>query len=208
MSETMRFTAAEAAFVLQEPIKSVKKALDEGPVRPVLFRKAGSPVRAIDWSDLFYLYAVRTLRNELTPKARGEFYEALKRQRGEQADEVQFGRFRVVIRDLREEVEQRARRLTELADKVEFGSEGEALLKGTDIEAHRIAALLDGGMSVEAVRADYPSLTREQVMAAKAYADAHPKIGRPYPPITAKQALRGAGLEALDEVLGGDNAPE
>jgi hypothetical protein len=82
MSETLRFTAAEAAFVLQEPIKSVKKALDEGPIRPVLFRKAGTAVRAIDWSDLLYLYVVRVLRDELTPKARSEFYEAL-RVRGE-----------------------------------------------------------------------------------------------------------------------------
>jgi hypothetical protein len=71
MSKTLRFTAAEAAFVLQEPIKSVKKALYEGPVLPVLLHRAGSPVRAIDASDLFYLYAVRTLRDELTPKARG-----------------------------------------------------------------------------------------------------------------------------------------
>jgi uncharacterized protein (DUF433 family) len=208
MSKTLRFTAAEAAFVLQEPIKSVKKALYEGPVLPVLLHRAGSPVRAIDASDLFYLYAVRTLRDELTPKARGEFYEALKRQWGTQADEVQFGRFRVAIRDLRNEVEQRTRLLTELADKVEFGRDGEAVLKATDIAVHRIAALLDGGMSVEAVMADYPSLTRDQVLAAKAYADAHPKPGRPYPPITAKQALRGAGLEVLDEVLGGGNAPE
>jgi uncharacterized protein (DUF433 family) len=208
MSETVRFTAAEAAFVLQEPIKSVKKALDEGPIRPVLFRKAGTAVRAIDWSDLLYLYVVRVLRDELTPKARSEFYEALKHQWGTQADEVQFGRFRVMVGDLRKEVEQRARRLTELADKVEFGRDGEALLKDTDIAVHRIAALLDGGMAAEAVLADYPSLTREQVMAAKAYADAHPKSGRPYPPVTAKQALRGAGLEALDEVLGGDDAPE
>jgi len=203
MSETMRFTAAEAAFVLQEPIKSVKKALDEGPVQPVVFRKAGSPVRAIDWSDLFYLYTVRTLRDELTPKARSEFYEALKHQWETHADEVQFGRFRVAIGDLRKEVEQRTRRLRELVDKVEFGRDGEALLKGTDIAVHRIAALLDGGMSVEAILADYPSLTRDQVIVAKAYADAHPKPGRPYPPITVKQALRGAGLEALDEVLGG-----
>jgi hypothetical protein len=88
-------------------------------------------------------------------------------------------------------------------DTVEFGRDGEA-----DIAVHRIAALLDGGTVAEAVLADYPSLTREQVMAAKAYADAHPKPGRPYPPLTAKQALRGAGLEALDEVLGGDDAPE
>ena len=207
MSETLRFTAAEAAFVLQEPIKSVKKALDEGPIRPVLFRKAGTAVRAIDWSDLLYLYVVRVLRDELTPKARSEFYEALKHQWGTRADEVQFGRFRIVVGDLRKEVEQRARRLTELADKVEFGRDGEALLKGTDIAVHRIAALLDGGMAAEAVRR-LPLARREQVMAAKAYADAHPKPGRPYPPLTVKQALGGAGLEALDEVLGDDDAPE
>lgn len=207
MSDSLQFTAAEAAFVLQEPIKNVKKALDGGPVRPTLLRKAGSSVRAIDWSDLFYLYAVRTLRAELTRKARGEFYEALKHQWGTQADEVRFGRFRVAIADLRREVEQRTRCLAELADHVEFSRDGEALLKGTDIEVYRIAALLDGGMQVESVLADYPSLTRDQVLVAKVYADAHPKPGRPYPPITAKQAMRGAGLDALDEVLGRNDAP-
>jgi uncharacterized protein (DUF433 family) len=208
MSETLRFTAAEAAFVLQEPLKSIKKALDEGPIRPVLLRKAGSQVRAIDRSDLFYLYAVRTLREELTPKARGEFYEALKRQWAPNAREVRFGRFRIAITDLLEEVEQRTQRLAELADKVEFGGDGEALLKGTTTEVYRIAALLDGGMSIDAVLTDYPSLTSDQVIAAQAYADAHPKPGRPYPSITAKQALRGAGLDALDEVLGNDAAAE
>ena len=70
MAHTAQFTAAEAAFVLREPIRAVKKALDVGPVRPVLVRRAGAPVRAIGWSDLFYLYAVRALRDELTPKAR------------------------------------------------------------------------------------------------------------------------------------------
>jgi hypothetical protein len=63
-------------------------------------------------------------------------------------------------------------------------------------------------MPINIILADYPSLTREQVLAAKAYADAHPKPGRPYPAITAKQALRSAGLEALDEVLGGDEPSE
>jgi uncharacterized protein (DUF433 family) len=208
MSETLRFTAAEAAFVLQEPVKNVKKALDDGPIRPILLQRAGSPIRAIDPSDLFYLYAVRTLREELTPKARGEFYAALKRQWHTRENEVQFGRFRVAISDLREEVEQRTQCLSELSDKIEFGSEGEVLLKGTKTEVYRIAALLDGEMPINIILADYPSLTREQVLAAKAYADAHPKPGRPYPAITAKQALRGAGLEALDEVLGGDEPSE
>ena len=35
----------------------------------------------------------------------------------------------------------------------------------------------------------------------KAYAEAHPKAGRPYPSKTVKRAIAGAGFEALDEVL-------
>jgi hypothetical protein len=77
MAQIVQFTASEAAFVLREPVRVVKKALDAGPVRPVLQRRAGASVRAIGWSDLFYLYAVRALRDELTPKARTEFYKAL-----------------------------------------------------------------------------------------------------------------------------------
>jgi uncharacterized protein (DUF433 family) len=86
---------------------------------------------------------------------------------------------------------------------VEFRPDGEVLLAGTDVEVHRIAALLEGGLSVDEVCEDYPSLDPEAVTVAKAYADAHPKPGRPYPRTTAKRALKGAGLEALDEVLDG-----
>lgn len=208
MVQTAQFTAAEAAFVLREPVRAVKKALDAGPVQPVLLRKAGVAVRAIAWRDLFYLYAARTLREELTPKARAEFYDALQRTAIEREHEVRFGRFRVAISDLIREVEQRTAELADLGDKVQFRPDGEPLLPGTDVEVYRIASLLDGGMSVEEVGADYPSLSRDSIEAAKAYAEAHPKPGRPYPKTTAKRALHGAGLEALDEVLGASNARE
>ena len=89
--------------------------------------------------------------------------------------------------------------LSELADKVEFGADGEPLLKGTEIEVYRIAALLDGGWSIEQVIEDYPSLSRKDIATAKAYREAHPEAGRPYPRTSAKRALQGAGLEALDE---------
>src|SRR5665213_3654140 len=36
MEARTQFTAAEAAFVLRESIRVVKKALDRGPVRPLL----------------------------------------------------------------------------------------------------------------------------------------------------------------------------
>jgi uncharacterized protein (DUF433 family) len=199
MAHTDQFTAAEAAFVLREPVRAVKKALDAGPVRPVLLRRAGASVRTIEWRDLFYLYAVRALRDELTPKARTEFYEALQRAPIERRDEVRFGRFRISVSDLVAEVERRTTDLAALAEKVTFRADGEPVLKGTEIEVYRIAALLDGGATIEQVLEDYPSLSRENVETAKAYADAYPKAGRPYPRTSVKRALQGAGLEALDD---------
>jgi uncharacterized protein (DUF433 family) len=208
MADTFEFTAAEAAFVLQEPVKAVKKALDDGPIRAKLGTKAGGPVRFIESSDLIYLYAVRTLRDELTPKGRTDFYHALKSQPAGRQREVRFGHLSVEIDDFRAAVEARTSELSELADKVEFRADGEVLLKGTAIEIYRIAALLSGGLTVQEILADYPTLDADAIGVAKTYAEAHPKPGRPYPRTTAKRALQGAGLEALDEVLGADGGGE
>lgn len=201
MAEALAYTAAEAAFVLREPVKTIRKALDEGPVEAKLVRKAGSSVRAVEWIDLLYLFAIRNLRDELTPKARNEFYHALKHSRRSDVSEVRFGRLSVALDEFKVEMEQRARDLSALGEKVEFGKDGEALLRGTTIEAHRIAALLGGGMTPEEIRSDYPGLTLEQIETARAYAEAYPKSGRPYPAKTVKKALRAGGLEGLDEVL-------
>jgi hypothetical protein len=201
MAEVLTFTAAEVAFVLRAPVKAVKKALDDGPVETKLVSKLGGMVRAIAWDDLLYLSVVRTLRDELTPKARNEFYHALKRSPLDRTHEVRFGRLSVALDEFKAEIETRAQELAALADKVEFRKDNEAVLKGTDIEVYRIAALLLGGMTPDEVRADYPSLTLELVADARAYAEAHPKPGRPYPRTTFKRALKSAGFEALDEVL-------
>lgn len=198
MAHADHFTAAEAAFVLREPVRTVKKALDAGPVRPILLRRAGASVRAIGWSDLFFLYAVRALRDELTPKARTKFYQALQQTPIDRRDEVRFGRFRISVTDLVEEVERRTTDLTALAEKVAFRADGEPLLNGTEIEVYRIDALLGGGASIEQVLEDYPLLSCKEIETAQAYADTYPKAGRPYPRTSVKRALHGAGLEGLD----------
>ena len=204
MAEAVAFTAAEVAFVLQEPLKAVKKALDEGPVRAKLVRKGGgAAVRAVELLDVLYLFAVRTLREELTPKARNEFYQALKRATVESTHEIRFGRLSADIGDLKAEVQKRAQDLAGLAEQVEFRKDGEAILKGTQIEVYRVAALLSG-MTPEQICEDYPSLSPAAVATAKAYAEAYPKTGRPYPSKTVKRAIKDAGLEALDEVLNGE----
>jgi uncharacterized protein (DUF433 family) len=78
---------------------------------------------------------------------------------------------------------------------------GEPMIKGTAIEVHRIAALLEGGMTAEEIAEDYPGLTRDQIEAAREFAVAHPKAGRPYPKTTFKRLLQNSRLHELDEVL-------
>jgi uncharacterized protein (DUF433 family) len=202
MEQATRFSPADAASVLREPLDAVKKALDKGPVKHRLEHRGGAKIRTIDRRDLVFLYAIGKLKNELTPKARAEFYHALKHARPELGKSVDFGRFHIDIGDFVDEVDKRVARLKDLGDQVEIDADGNEVIKGTTIEAHRIAALLDGELKVKDILEDYPSLSEEQVLAAKAYADAHPKPGRPYPRTTAKRALRAAGLDALDEVLG------
>ncbi len=63
-------------------------------------------------------------------------------------------------------------------------------IAGTGVEAYRIAALIEGGMSAEEVLRDYPNLTGGEVAAAVAFAKANPWRGAPYPTLTVKAALR------------------
>ena len=73
------------------------------------------------------------------------------------------------------------------------------VIRGADVEAHRIAALVGGGMRVDEVSKDYPNLTHEQIEAAVQYAATSPKPGRPFPTRTVKAVLRdggGGGLAA------------
>jgi hypothetical protein len=207
VDKSIRFTTGEAAFVLREPIRTVKKALDNGPVRAVLRQGPGAQVRTIGWSDVFYLFAVRALREDLTPKARMQFYDALQFAPVARGDEVRFGRFRVAVADLVDEVESRTSGLAELADKVAFRDDGEVVLKG-GVEVHRIAALLEGGLSVNAVMEDYPGLSRDEIETARAYAGAYPKAGRPYPRTTASRARRAVEWEAPDEMSDDDDVVE
>ena len=77
-------------------------------------------MRAVEWTDLLYLFAVRSLRDELTPKTRQEFYHALKRSPLDRLRKVRFGRISVAMDDFKAEVESRAGELATLSDKVEF----------------------------------------------------------------------------------------
>lgn len=195
------WTIAQAAYLLGAPLDAFKKTVDRSPVKPRVVRRAGLRVRYFAFHDLVYLRAVDELSRWISRESRPDFYEAVKGAPLDDIDIVAFGPLTVKVRPYVIYVQLKTRELDTLAAKIDTSGD-EARIKGTTIEAHRIAALLDGGMTVADVLGDYPSLTEAQVLAAKAYADANPKPGRPYPAQTAKAALRNAGLKRLGEFLG------
>ena len=68
----------------------------------------------------------------------------------------------------------------------------EGWIRGAGVEAHRIAALVGGGMKTGEVLADYPNLEAAQVEAAVRFAAKSPDA-RQFPTVTAKSVLRHGG---------------
>jgi uncharacterized protein (DUF433 family) len=191
-------TTAQAAFIVGEPLDAFKKSVEKAPVKPRVVRKGGRPVRQFGLADVVFLHAYKELKQEFTPKSQAALYKALHAvliKRSDTRSEVTFGNHKYDIGRHISVVRSKLKDLEQLAEQIDASG----LIKGTGIEAHRIAALLDGGMAAEEILRDYPSLKKKQVLAAKAYAEANPKAGRPYPKLTAKAALRAADLSALDD---------
>ncbi|GJE29687.1 DUF433 domain-containing protein [Methylobacterium organophilum] len=189
MPET--WTIAQAALIVEKPVAVLQKVVERAPVRPKMVERGGRRIRAFDLHDLVFLQALDTLKRDLTPLKQAEIYEALAHLppesplRDVEAGDLRYD-FGPYLRSIRSRIDE-TDRLLALID----ASGREPVVKGTSIEAYRIAALFDG-MSLGEILRDYPSLTEEQARAAKAYADSHPKPGRPYPTVTAKKALRDA----------------
>jgi len=193
------WTTAQAAYIFGEDPGAFTKTVDKSPVTPTHVQRGKTKVRYFLLSDLVYLHA-RPELTAFTPKTRAEIYEVLKgsdisKLRGNPPELRGLN-----IRNHLTFVRQRLKDLGRLEGQVDT-SQSPPVVRGTQIEVYRIAALLDGGMAVAEVVEDYPSLTKEQVLAAKAYAEASPKLGRPYPGRTAKAAMRSVDLSLLDAYL-------
>jgi uncharacterized protein (DUF433 family) len=192
-------TTAQAAFVIGEPLDAFNKVIERAPIKPNLVKRGGRKIRQFGTAELVFLHAYGELMQAFTPKSQSELYEALRTtlKRGGQR-EVVFGKHRYNIAQHVLVIERKLKELSKLTAQVDTSGK-EPVLRGTQVEVHRIAALLDAGVPVNDVLRDYPSLKEEQIVAAKAFAEAHPKAGRPFPKQTAKAAMRAANLSALDD---------
>jgi uncharacterized protein (DUF433 family) len=190
MSES--WTTAQAAVILKEPLEHVKSALQREFVVHEIAKEPGPFGRRLSWADLVFLHALPEMKDRLAPQGRAEIYRSLQAvewTKPGRAGRVHFaGDFHFDFGRHLAQVKAGVKGLQQLHKDVDASGK-EPLIRGANIEAYRIAALMDG-MSVEEILQDYPSLNARQVLAARAYADAHPKKGRPYPKVSARRSLR------------------
>ena len=204
----LKVNLGQAARVLDLGTDQIRRAIQRRVVTPTFLLEGERRVRALDGIDLLCL----RLRDQLKGPIRDQLYLHLKRAPDDlslrQAFRVQIDRSQLATsRTTTVRVFDAA--LDTLCDINALADlhlvDEDHRLRDSGVEAHRIAALLDGGMSVDAILDDYPNLDRTQVEAAARHAAAKPQARR-YPARTVKSALREGGAGTLGALLAGGRA--
>jgi len=193
-----RLTVPEAAAVFDTGSMEIRRAVERGILEASIEQHGARRYRL--------LAADRVLAWRMAKPLRPEYHEAFSKALFEpkswhvesdleflsfsSEEKVSAGKYRVNLNEVVGEISERLKALDDAHAHIETRKGADPFIKGTEIEAHRIAALIDGGASIEDVLRDFPALTHAKVAAAAAYAKAHPKQGRPYPSRSAKSAMR------------------
>lgn len=188
LSQTQNFTLSEAGYVLGRTTAMLNKAVDTGVIH-ARQKKFGNMVqRVLGPAELRFLRLADELDKDLTPAGRRRLYGAL-RKLPDDTHKLQLGRLELDLAQIDTDLKVRMARLEAVRNRIDSkGDRGEAVVRGTTISAHLIAALTRAE-GVDEVLKDFPSLTRDQVVAAVEYAKAYPKRGRPYPTKSLKSTL-------------------
>jgi len=178
------FTPAEAAAVAEVPIKAVYKTVAERLPKAALIQRFGQTyltTQAVICVRLDY-----ELPKDVPVKVRRFVFGKLKES---STNRVAYGTalFSYVV-DPRPTAKtitgrlQRYRRAMRIIVEDPEIQGGAATFKGTRLLVHHIAGLLQQDVSEAELREDYPNLTQEMIEAARIYAQAYPRRGRPRKP--------------------------
>ncbi len=152
-------------------------------------------MRTLSHVDVVYLALRKELGSLLSSSAKSELYERLasldligggiKPERDPKADlEIALagGMIRTDMKETNLRLQKRWLALRNAEKFVVSDPEirgGEPVIRNTRVPVYLIADLLKAGAGLDEVMEDYPSLNAVKVRAAKVYAEAHPRRGRP-----------------------------
>lgn len=187
MASEQVLTLSEAGYVLGRSTSGLSKAVDTGEIR-ARQRKVGRVVeRLLGPAELRFLRLADELDKDLTPAGRRRLYGALRKLSGDK-HRVRLGKLELDLAHIDTDLKARVKRLHGIRRKVGVGQGRDAVIRGTKIPAHLIAALTRT-QTIDEILEDFPSLARAQVEAAIEYAKAYPKRGRSYAARSLKRTL-------------------
>jgi uncharacterized protein (DUF433 family) len=185
------WTATEAAAVTGVPVKSVYKTVAERLPRASLVRRSGQT-----YLKPVALTCVR-LDYELPKEVPAEVRRFVYRQVATGAAgrvEVRGSKLFSYVVDAGPAASLVAGRLRRYVRAMKWIVEspdvqaGAATFRGTRLLVHPIADLLQAGCGEDELREDYPNLTSAMMEAARVFAEAHPRRGRPRQPAWRKSS--------------------
>ncbi|AZV40673.1 MULTISPECIES: DUF433 domain-containing protein [Komagataeibacter] len=189
MIEIQPVTLREAQFLIGMSEKDINRAIDRGEVEKISEPEEDMPVhgvgkgrrrvRKIGLSELLFLALEKQMHADLTPTGRRKLYQAFKKNEAK-ARTVSFGPFKANITEIQRNFLSKYKKLLDAKKNILEEDGADPVIKGTGISAYRVAALAQG-QTIKEIKADYPTLTEEQIESAIAYTEAYPKPGRPYP---------------------------
>jgi uncharacterized protein (DUF433 family) len=186
MAEALSLTLNEAGYVVEQSCTAINRAVDKGIIKARLQRRGKSRLRQVGAPELRYLAIAGLVEKDLTPAARKKIYDAVRRLPATE-HRLDLGVMELKLAEIDQRIAERLRQLAAIKAHVDE-SAPEPRLKEVGVPVHVIAGLARGE-SVEEIMEDYPSLRREQVVAAIEYAKVYPRTGRPLPQRSFKRML-------------------
>lgn len=188
MAAAKTLTLTEAGYVLDRSPTALNKAVDGGVIRAQQRKLGKSVQRLLGPAELRFLRLVDELHRDLTPAGRRRLYQAV-RKLSLNTHRLKLGDLDLDLSRIDHDLRIRLERLENIRQRVDrAGRASDAVIRGTDIPAHLIAALARE-QTVDEILEDFPSLECEQIEAAIDFAKAYPKRGRPYAARSLKRTL-------------------
>jgi len=177
-------TPGEAAAVAGVPVKAVYKTVAERLPKASVVRRSGQTF--LTHAAVVCVRLDYDLPKDVPIKVRRFVYGKVRKG---SAGRVEYGTslFSYIVdpRPAAAAVEERMQRYRKAMETIVEDPEiqgGAATFKGTRLLVHPIAALLEQGVPEAELREDYPNLTPAMIEAARIFAQAHPRRGRPRKP--------------------------
>ena len=175
-------TPMQASVVAGLPVRAVNKLIDERLPRAAVRRQRGR--RYLTELGLVCAVLDREMAKDTSVALRKRLYRQILRE-PTRTDFRLSPVLSVNISELRGRLRDEIRRYRQAMNLISEDPDvqgGVACFKGTRLPVRQVADLLAQGTPVEELYEDYPSLTPERAEAARIYARAHPRRGRPRSP--------------------------